>query len=368
MSESVRDPLEKPVAAASFAAEGEAVRPCATISSSGDMPDMMSGDNASSRRDQALDWLLRVQQAPQDAQVQAELAQWCQADPANASAYRQAERLWRLSAQLAPKTQTQWPQPAPAEPARVLPAAVPARPVQRSRRTRTWLGGAVAACLMLALAPSLTVRVQSDYRTGAGETREVRLSDGSVVQLDSDTALAVDYLGDRRDVRLLKGQAFFQVVPDTSRPFHVRAEAVQVTVTGTAFNVALDERVSVAVQQGSVNVDDWRAGRSLARHMVPGQRLDYQAGEARLGHFSPSQAAAWRQGQLVADDLPIAEVVAQLKRYVPGLIVLRDDAGLASKRVTGVYDLRHPEAALRAVVQPHGGRVERYSAWVLVVR
>ena len=92
------------------------------------------------------------------------------------------------------------------------------------------------------------------------------------------------------------------------------------------------------------------------------------AGEARLGHFSPSQAAAWRQGQLVADDLPIAEVVAQLKRYVPGLIVLRDDAGLASKRVTGVYDLRHPEAALRAVVQPHGGRVERYSAWVLVVR
>ena len=48
--------------------------------------------------------------------------------------------------------------------------------------------------------------------------------------------------------------------------------------------------------------------------------------------------------------------------------VLRDDAGLTSKRVTGVYDLRHPEAALRAVVQPHGGRVERYSAWVLVVR
>lgn len=345
------------------------MRPCATISSSGDMPDMMSGDNASNRRDLALDWLLRVQQAPQDVQVQAALAQWCQADPANASAYRQAERLWRLSAQLTPRTLAQWPQPAPAEPLRPLPVLAPApRPVVRSRRKRTWWGVAVAACLMLALAPSLTLRVQSDYHTGAGETRDVRLSDGSMVQLDSDTAVAVDYAGGRRDVRLLKGQAFFKVIPDKARPFHVRAEAVQVTVTGTAFNVALGERISVAVQQGSVNVDDWRAGRALARQMVPGQRLDYQAGEARLGRFSPSQAAAWRQGQLVADDLPIADVVAALKRYVPGLIVLRDDAGLASKRVTGVYDLRHPEAALRAVVQPHGGRVERYSAWVLIVR
>lgn len=317
---------------------------------------MTPADLVSSRREQALDWLLRLQQAPQDGPLRAEFERWCASDSANAEAYRKAERVWQLTGQLAPATTAQWPQ-----------AEVLRLPVQRPSRRRWWLGAAVAACLLVALAPSLSLRLQADYRTAQGETRDITLADGSVVQMDSDTAIAVDYAGDHRDVRLLTGQAFFQVTPDKARPFHVRAQAVQVTVTGTAFNVALRPgRVGVDVQHGSVRVEDSGDGHVLSGALTAGQRLRYDDGLVQVHTFVPAQAAAWRQGQLIADDQTVAELVAELARYLPGKVLLRDDA-LGAKRVTGVYDLRKPEAALRAVVRPHGGELRSYGPWLLVL-
>lgn len=360
MSERRDDELEKSVSAASFAGDGAPVRPLPTFSAFGDMPDMTSADSATRRHDQALDWFLRLQAAPGDGQLRAAMQQWCAADEANAKAYRKAERIWQLSAQLAPTTQAQWP----AEPVLAPVVALPVRP----KRRRYWLGGAIAACLMIALAPSLSLRMQADYRTGMGETRDVTLADGSLVQMDSDTAIAVEYAGDRRDVKLLRGQAFFKVSPDKSKPFHVRAEALEVTVTGTAFNVDVGAgQMRVAVQEGSVKVDDWRAAKALVAQLKPGERLEYHEGQARVDTFAPGQTAAWRNGQVIADDTPVSEVVAQLRRYTPGLVVLRNDE-LGRKRVTGVYDLRKPQAALRAVLQPHGGKVEAYGPWVIVLR
>lgn len=316
---------------------------------------MTSADLTASRREQALDWLLRLQQAPQDILLRDAFEQWLAADAANPEAYRKAERLWRLSADLTPSTVAQWP----------ASAEVVQLPVRRNVQRRWWLGAALAACLMLAVAPSLSLRLQADYRTAQGETRDITLADGSVVQLDSDTAIAVDYADNHRDVRLLAGQAFFEVKPDKRKPFHVRADSLRVTVTGTAFNVEMRAgRVGVDVQHGSVRVED--SARVLAAALTAGQRLRYLDGQAQLSAFVPSQVAAWRQGQLIADDQPVAELVQALARYLPGTVLLRDDA-LGAKRVTGVYDLRKPEAALRAVIRPHGGEVRSYGPWLLVL-
>lgn len=347
--------MKKRQAAASFAEQGDSVRPFAAIRASeppGAMPDMTSAD-LTSRREQAMDWLLRLQQAPHDPQLREAFERWCASDAANAEAYRKAERVWQLTGQLSPTTTEHWPKAEVVQ----LPA----------RRRRWWLGAAVAACLMVAIAPSLSLRLQADYRTAQGETRDITLADGSVVQLDSDTAIAVDYSGEHRDVKLLAGQAFFEVKPDKAKPFHVRADDVQVTVTGTAFNVELRPgRVGVDVQHGSVRVEDTAAAQVLAQALTAGQRLRYVDGQVQLQAFVPSQAAAWRQGQLIADDQTVAELVQALARYMPGEVLLRDDA-LGAKRVTGVYDLRRPEAALRAVIRPHGGEVRSYGPWLLVL-
>ena len=356
MTERTETFLKKNSADASFAVKGESMGSCPPFFACGDTPLMPTEDSANARRDQALDWLMRVQQAPLDADLRGQVADWCAASEANAKAYRKAERVWQLTGHVAPVSAETWPQP----------AAPLQRYTARPRRVRRWVAAAIAACLVVALAPSLLLRWQADYRTGAGETRDITLSDGSVVQLDSHSAIAVDIADNHRDVRLLTGQAFFKVTPDKSKPFHVLTTTLRVTVTGTAFNVnATPDDPSVAVQQGSVNVTDAQARRTLSS-LVPGQRLTLRAGRAELGSFSPSQAASWRQGQLIADDLPINEVLEQLHRYTPGIIVLRDKQ-LGAQRVTGVYDLRKPKAALQAVLQPYGAKVSAYSPWLLVL-
>lgn len=225
---------------------------------------MTSAAPLSSRREQALDWLLRLQQSPDDPLLRGEFEQWCASDAANAQAYYKAERVWQLTGQLAPTTTEQWPR-----------AEVVALPVKRQPRRRWWLGAAVAACLLVAVAPSLSLRLQADYRTAQGETRDITLADGSVVQLDSDTAIAVDYSGDHRDVKLLTGQAFFEVMPDKAKPFHVRADHLKVTVTGTAFNV------EPAAWAGRGGCAAWLGtGRGLGRCASAGARTDGWAAAA----------------------------------------------------------------------------------------
>src|SRR3546814_3423601 len=87
------------------------------------------------------------------------------------------------------------------------------------RPVTAMVGAAAAACLAVVSAPTLLLMWQSDYRTGTGEMRNVTLSDGSSVTLDTGSAIAVNYGDGRRGVRLLAGRAWFDVANDESQPF-----------------------------------------------------------------------------------------------------------------------------------------------------
>ncbi|WP_349973408.1 FecR family protein [Pseudomonas caspiana] len=316
--------------------------------------------------DIALDWLLRLQQSPENTALQAEVSEWEQATPENAQAMRKAQRLWRLTGQLPASTAQNWPPVAPA--ASPALAVTPARPSRRRPR-RHYLAVGIAACLLVALAPRLWLQIEADYQSPAGERSTVKLADGSQIILDSNSALAVDFTGPERQVRLLAGQAYFDVAPDASKPFHVKAGDVDVRVTGTAFNVDLEDKlIDVAVSHGSVQVTDKSSGQSLSQPLTAGQRLTYdrELHEARLQSQPVSQISPWRNGQLIANNARLGDVVAQLRRYLPGMIMLSDN-GLASKRVTGVYDIDQPEAALSALAKAHGATVSYRTPWVRIV-
>ncbi|QXI25984.1 FecR family protein [Pseudomonas vanderleydeniana] len=315
----------------------------------------------------ALDWLERVQQAPQDTALQAACAAWQAAAPEHAAAWRKAERVWRLSGGLSARHAEHWSS-APAVTSQQPTAVLPMRRIPRPRR-RAWIGTAVAAALVLALLPALPHR-HADYASGVGEMRLVQLSDGTRVTLGSDSAL-VDHFNDgQRNVELLHGEAFFDVTPDPQRPFTVTAGSGAVRVTGTAFEVRLaPERLNVAVTHGAVKVSDGRLhSDALDTALTAGDQiqLDYDAKRLQRNHLQPTQIASWRQGQLVADDQSIGELVSELRRYHRGLILLPDDA-LAAEKVTGVYDLRNPQAALRALVQAHGGQLRTWSDYLWVI-
>jgi transmembrane sensor len=214
---------------------------------------------------------------------------------------------------------------------------------------------AAVCCLTVVLAPSLLLRVRADHVTATAELRRLTLQDGTVVHLAPQSAVDAHYTAERRAVTLLAGEAFFEVVPDAQRPFVVEAQGLEARALGTAFDVRLAPRsLSVEVESGAVAV---RHAGSEAR-LGPGDRLtiDRDNGAAQRDRPGADDIAGWRDGRLFVEDATVEQVVEALRRYQPGWIVIADER-LAAHRVTGLYDLREPSRALRALVQPAGGRV-----------
>ncbi|MFT4047543.1 MAG: FecR domain-containing protein, partial [Solimonas sp.] len=240
------------------------------------------------------------------------------------------------------------------------------RPARRHRRF-AFAAAAMVSVALVALLPQLRLLALSDYRTGTGERRELALPDGSRLQLDAGSAVAVDFQPRRRAVRVLSGRAFFDVARDPARPFSVEAGGLRITDIGTAFEVGRDAgAVSVAVESGIVDVE--AGGARLAR-LLAGQRLavDSEApAAAQRDAVAPALIASWRRGRLVIDDQSIASIADRLRAYAPGVIVVMDRR-LAAQRVSGSYALDDPAAALQAAVQPYGGRVRRLTPFLLIV-
>ena len=316
-----------------------------------------------SLHDVAADWLIRVREAPGDAALARALAHWLDERDEHRRAYASVERSWQIMAELAPAAadpQGDDRQEAP-------PPAVLAFP------RRLWrplaIGAALAAALVAFLAaPALVLLMEADYRTGTGARQALALADGSRIELGADSAVAVDMSGARRVVRLLAGEAFFDVRPDPARPFVVDAGGVDVTVLGTRFNVRLTSTdAGVELAEGAVSLD-YPGHRQAHTRLVPGQSalVDLRTGALVTGEIAVDDIAVWREGRLFVQDATIAAVVEQLQRYHRAWITVPDGA-LAQQRVTGLYDLTDPDRALRALVEPHGGRMREISPYMRVL-
>ena len=188
-------------------------------------------------------------------------------------------------------------------------------------------------------AASLTAVGRADYVTGAGQRSIVDLPDGTRVTLDADSAVDVAFAGGRRDVRLLKGHAFFDVAHDRARPFAVQAVGRVVTALGTQFDVRLTSgALRVVLAEGSVLVSSPSEGRSAPPiRLLPGQAFSAQPGG--VGKVSPAnvdEALAWKQGVVEFRDQPLSEAVGLLNRYTRAQIVIKDPK-VATLRITGVF-------------------------------
>lgn len=320
---------------------------------------MAAADNHNSPIwDEALDWLMRFNATPDDAALKAGHAAWLARGEAQRAAWSRAQKTWTLMGAIPPAHAGEWQTPVKAHPA----------------RHRRWLTrgapAAIAAALLAFAVPGIVTWLRADHMTATGEIRSLTLADGSVVTLDTDSAIEVDFSAHRRAVTLLEGQAFFEVTADPARPFSVTADTVAVTVVGTGFDVRRDpDSIAVGVVHGTVQVDYTGDGMPQPRgRLTAGQQLyiDRTAGTAYHPDGTAAPIAAWREHDLVVDNATLASVIDELRRYYPGVIVVTDGA-LASKRVTGVYDVSDPIAALRVALRPHGGTVETVTPLIAIV-
>ncbi len=273
-----------------------------------------------------------------------------------------------------------------------VPARAPATAARGgSRRRFGWVvsAGAVAAVVLLALAWLLLPAAPQFYQTRPGEQRSILLADGSRVTLDSDSDLSVRLGKHHRVVKLLRGEALFQVSHDPERPFDVHAGGAVVRAIGTEFNVDMQTAyTSVTVLQGRVAVMSASQaslpvqGAPRAMPVVAGpmghpvlQRFPAPPGALILGVAervlitpagmgAPQQVSdlaattAWTRQQLVFEQRPLEEVVDELNHYGAERIVI-ESRRLRERRVTGVIELDDPGSFLSFLADVPGVVIQR---------
>ncbi|MBG7531498.1 FecR family protein [Pseudomonas aeruginosa] len=283
--------------------------------------------------DEAAEWLVRLQDSGCTDDTRQACAQWRQRSPQHAHAWERAERLLQCLGRLPP--------------ALALPTLGREHGLDRRRAIKHLalvLGG---ASLGLATWQAEPLRDWlADQRTGVGEQRRLTLPDGSLLTLNTDSAVDLAFDASQRLVRLLRGEIFVDSRADP-RPFRVATAEARLHAGAARFNV----RQEMAATRGAV-----LAGRvelsplhGRGRWLESGESVRLGAdGEARRLAFD-GLPDAWTRGMLMADRMPLAEVLAELARYRRG--VLRCDPQLARLAVSGAYpllDLRRTLGMLQA--------------------
>lgn len=337
----------------------------------GASPDGPQADKAEAD-EAAIEWALLLREEPEDAALKAHFDEWIAASDLHARAWAATAHAYDRAGDLRPIFTP--PLRAATERPVLPPGPMPYRQQPGTTAARAWrprpghlLVTALAACLVLVATPSLLLRMQASYRTGTAERSRTVLADGTIAQLAPDSAIAVTYAANRRQVRLLRGEAWFDVRHDAARPFYVDAGGVTTTDIGTAFDIRLGRKgVTTEVTAGQVRVA-YSSAPPVSEPLSRGDSLHVGFdGTVSRGQRPADQMAAWRSGQIIVRDRPASEVVEALRPWFSGMIVMRDSA-FARQRVTGLYDATRPAEALRGLTQAYGGSVTMVTPWLIVV-
>lgn len=216
-----------------------------------------------------------------------------------------------------------------------------------------WLGGlgtvAAAAAVALVLAPwgELLPAPDKLYATAKGESRSVQLSDGSRIDLNTNSHLSVRLEEDARRVTVHDGQALFDVARDPDRPFLITAGEDTVRVIGTKFDLRRrDGQLSVAVVKGLVEVSI--DGTDKAIQIRPGQMLEHVEGgkDVVVRAVSAEDQLGWRSGRLVYRDQTLGRIVSDLNQYFERPLRLEGE-DIASLKFSGVLIVDGQDAMVR---------------------
>jgi transmembrane sensor len=255
---------------------------------------------------------------------------------------------------------------------------------QRRRvRARNWK---LAACAVLATVAAVWWRhdgellgIPKTYATARGEQQVMQLPDGSVLRLDTDSAVTVWYTGGERLVRLRHGQALVEVAHgDAARWFRFAAGDSGAIALGTRFNVRLQGRTSefvvadgrIAVYAGNPPAPSGGRARLelLGRTVSAGYRMRVDSGvlAEQPEPVELGEALGWLQHRIVFQHRPLGAVAAEFNRYVRIPVVVTSEQ-LAAVPISGSFDADDVESFLAYLQRLPGVRIERMPMQIRVV-
>lgn len=277
--------------------------------------------------------------SPED---EAEICRWVEADPRHAVAFARAEAAWDAAERL---------KSAAAE-VNLPPMEAIVSEEQQRRLSRNIMIAAAVAVMLFIVAAIVTVRTFSGvdhYETGIGQISDIALNDGSTLHLNSDSGAEVRFTDHGRKVRILKGEASFDVAHDRARPFDVEARSAVIRAVGTAFNVRLrPSMVELTVTQGTVTV---HSGNKLAQRVSAGSGAVIQPRSISLTHLDSrliGQRTAWREQMVELDGETIEQAVSEFNRYRTAPILI-GDTRVSSLRIGGRFRINDSKEFLSAL-------------------
>jgi transmembrane sensor len=311
----------------------------------------MNGESASQRQADAARWLVAMDAADWDDTSEEALEAWLQGDPLRRGAFLRAQATWLALDR--PDLDRTASENADSEPVHSSGGWV-------RRKFLVGAGAALAASFAGAIA---FINQPVSYETSMGEIRSIPLADGSVASINTASMLKIQFAETRREARIERGEAWFQVAKDKTRPFIVEAGRIRVRAVGTAFSVRRQDRTGQQVSGAEILVTEgvveaWTDGAEGNRvRLAAGSRafVGDNAG-VRVARSSPAdvdRALAWRGGKIDLVGQPLNRAAAEFNRYNMRQIVI-DDSQIASEQIDGVFSANDPEGFARAL----GGSIE----------
>ncbi|MFT0531689.1 FecR family protein [Castellaniella hirudinis] len=294
----------------------------------------------------AAQWFARMQSGEATGQDRQAFDAWLSANPAHGREYQRLRFLWDATL-LVPQERLRG----------MLAQNAPVEMPPRTGLSRRRFGAGLAAAGALATvafgansllrSPAATLTVS----TRRGERRQWTLPDGSEIHLNTDTLAQVRFFEDLRQVTLQHGEILFQVTADATRPFVVDTGLGQVIVTGTRFNVRREaDALQVSVASGAVQLRSGHWWNRSERRLVAGQQLiaDTAHGFGDIHNANVGDIIAWQRGKIIFHDMPLAQLVAEMNRYLPHPAKLAARQ-LGAQRISGVFSIDDPTAMINAL-------------------
>lgn len=208
------------------------------------------------------------------------------------------------------------------------------------------------------------------YSTAIGESRTVELSDGSRIEINTQSRVRVDISARARDIQLLEGEALFKVARDANRPFRVHAGKHVIQAVGTEFTVNRRPLGTVvSVLEGAVRLLTDVPGDANANLLSAGEeaRIDTRGRvEKRETPQNAPNLAAWHQRRLVFRDDALADIAAEFNRHNRNLQIVVEGDAARYKRYGGIFNADDPESIVRFVSKDGTLTVKREAGRIVI--
>jgi transmembrane sensor len=306
----------------------------------------------------AADWLARV-----DRGLSAEegelFAAWLKADPRHMGAYARLDAVFvhfERAKALGPDFDFRT--------GGAHELALAPKPAKVARRR--WMGGAAAAAVIATIAPlSYKYLVPTRYSSALGEVRIEPMPDGSTVTLNTQSAISVRYTPLRREVRLLAGEALFDVAKDSGRPFIVLTGKTSVRAVGTSFSVRSlkGKPTEVLVREGIVDIGPENGVRAPLRVPANSRAIipdvanpSAETVQVGMDRSVIARELSWREGMIAFEGVTLQQAVEEFQRYSSTRIIINDPE-IAALPITGLFSAQNPSGFAHAVATSFGLKV-----------